>query len=132
MQCTMDKKKILISQELCKIKLPGRKDDLHCHCFSPFVFLIQGGNNNSNKNIVCLFQCVYHCLTFINSKQQPEDLSQLCGSDHWYFPVRIPVCGPNLQPRRSDWRRPIERWAVPHTEGEAWAEGRTSEDRHPS
>lgn len=132
MQCTMDKKKFSLVRSCVKSNCLAGKMIFIVTVFSPFVFLIQGGSNNSNKNIVCLFQCVYHCLTFINSKQQPEDLSQLCGSDHWYFPVRIPVCGPNLQPRRSDWRRPIERWAVPHTEGEAWAEGRTSEDRHPS
>lgn len=77
--------------------------------------------------LICLLLSDIHY-----SKWKPEDFSQLCGVDYWYFLVWIPLRGQNHKPRGPDWRCPVERRAVPHTEGEARAEDWSTEDWYPS
>lgn len=75
---------------------------------------------------------IVHFLLHLHSKRRHTNLSQLCDSYYWNLLVWLALRGPERVPRGSDRRRSIERWAVPHTEGEAGAEGRQTEDRDPS
>ena len=84
------------------------------------------------KSYVNQFVIPSHFFQRLPSKWKPADLSELSDSHHWYFLVWLPLHGPDHVPRGSDWRCSIERWAVPHAEGEAGAEDRQTEDRDTS